>query len=217
VSENKPVIIRKRNRKTPEVYAYINARNRRIWERQHAESEREIKEIEDHLEKHYSYREMLNMLAYHVRAEESQAEGLREHEAVVETLNEVLALVRILTRFGPDSTDYFIAKQLMSPNVVNEVQGLYVKAMDHQKRLQSRKAAYARLENDPKQYAKERVYLAWKDWQAGKVEYGTRNSQAAFASSMQKKWDILDNVRSIENWCRDWKNGRNIPLIEPAQ
>lgn len=80
----------------------------------------------------------------------------------------------------------------------------------------ARKGASERLANDPKQYAKEQIYKAWIEWREGRAQYGKRNSQAAFASAMREKWDVIENVRSIENWCRQWKKGENIPLIEPA-
>lgn len=146
------------------------------------------------------------------------SEVLKENEELVDTLNEVLAMIKILAQFGPDSTDYFIAKQLMSPDTVNEVQALYAKAMDHQKRLQSRKGASARLENDKRLYAKEQVYKSWVEWTDGRADYGKRNSQADFARAMLKEWEgILVSQPSIEEWCRQWKRGENIPLIEPAQ
>lgn len=93
-----------------------------------------------------------------------------------------------------------------SPEAVRDILG-----------MRARKGAFSKLENSPKQYAKEQIYKAWIEWREGRAQYGKRNSQAAFASAMREKWDVIESVRSIENWCRDWKNGKNIPLIEPAQ
>lgn len=75
-------------------------------------------------------------------------------------------------------------------------------------------AAQKGLATDARQKAKRFVYDCWRDWQDGKTTY---TGQAAFARDMLSKWEgVLKSQPSIENWCRQWKKGENIPLIEPA-
>jgi hypothetical protein len=67
----------------------------------------------------------------------------------------------------------------------------------------ARKAAQAKLANDPKQQAKDEVKQCWLLWQEKPLSY---KSKAAFAKDMLEKFgDILESQKVIEGWCRDWE------------
>lgn len=71
-----------------------------------------------------------------------------------------------------------------------------------------KKAALARLENDPRQKEKELVYECWQQWQKTPNKY---KSKAAFARDMLDKCEHLTSTKKIEDWCRQWETqNRNL-------
>lgn len=72
----------------------------------------------------------------------------------------------------------------------------------------TRRGADARHLKDPKQSAKLGVYEWWKRWQEAPTLY---KSKAHFARVMLDKFPVLDSQAVIQDWCRDWAAGRNLP------
>lgn len=64
-------------------------------------------------------------------------------------------------------------------------------------------AAKRRLENDPKQLAKQQVRECWESWQSDPDRY---NGKAAFARDMLSKYEELKSQPVIEGWCREWES-----------
>lgn len=66
----------------------------------------------------------------------------------------------------------------------------------------ARKAAIARIANDPRQKEKATIYECWQAWQLKPDSY---KSKAAFARDMLTKFDHLKSTKVIEDWCREWQ------------
>ena len=66
----------------------------------------------------------------------------------------------------------------------------------------ARKAAIARIANDPRQKEKAVIYECWQAWQLKPDIY---KSKAAFARDMLTKFDHLKSTKVIEDWCREWQ------------
>jgi hypothetical protein len=71
-------------------------------------------------------------------------------------------------------------------------------------RLLAQRAARAKLRNDPKQQAKQRVHEMWRDWQSGKTEF---KSTAAFAEAVLAEIPVLTSDKKIADWVRQWRRG----------
>lgn len=90
--------------------------------------------------------------------------------------------------------------------------GVHVAAYSAQQRDWDRldKATAARLKNDPKQAAKQKVKECWDAWQSKPNQY---KSKSAFARDMLDKFPHeeggevgLESQRVIERWCKEWES-----------
>ncbi|MHB1247707.1 MAG: hypothetical protein ACYCZH_14810 [Sulfuriferula sp.] len=83
----------------------------------------------------------------------------------------------------------------------NAVAKALVEGARFQKTYQARKAALAKLANDPKQAQKTSVFECWQEWQKKPANY---KGKAAFARDMLTKYEHLTSQKIIEDWCREW-------------
>lgn len=67
--------------------------------------------------------------------------------------------------------------------------------------LTAKKAAKAKLENDPTQAAKAEAHKLWLAWQAGETIYA---NQSDFCRHVCERLDLKD-VGNVGTWCRRWK------------
>lgn len=72
----------------------------------------------------------------------------------------------------------------------------------------ARKAAAAKLANDPKQAAKAEARKLWADWQTGKTIH---RSAAAFARFVVKTLPVIESEEAVKRWEREWRKeaGKN--------
>ena len=77
----------------------------------------------------------------------------------------------------------------------------HIAASQNRERV-ARRAAIAKLANDPKQKEKVLVRECWDAWKNRPDSY---KGKAAFALDMLKKWESLKSQRVIEGWCRMWE------------
>lgn len=78
---------------------------------------------------------------------------------------------------------------------------LYVNGRQSRQRT-AKKAAKAKLANDPKQKEKKLVRECWDAWKNRPDSY---KGKAAFALDMLRKWESLESQPVIEGWCRMWE------------
>jgi len=67
----------------------------------------------------------------------------------------------------------------------------------------ARKAAMARVRNSPQAAAKNEAFKLWQDWQSGKTLH---KSGAAFHRFVIEKLPAITSPKSVERWCRDWRD-----------
>lgn len=72
-------------------------------------------------------------------------------------------------------------------------------------RIAGARGGIAKRDSDPKETEKAFVKQCWHDWQRDASRYA---SKAAFARDMLTKCEHLTDQRTIEDWCREWKEGQ---------
>jgi hypothetical protein len=63
----------------------------------------------------------------------------------------------------------------------------------------------AKLDRDPKQWAKRKIRESWEGWQAGQELH---KSQAAFARAMCDRHSEITSPQTVERWAREWAKER---------
>lgn len=176
-------------------------------------NEAELLLAEEHIKKHNTPADILRLAAWLTLEYEKLWPLAQELEAQI---NRAKMDIFTLTFGGESALEHMdMAAQDLSGHIYRFASmNLKRGARLHSKR-QAKKGAAAKLANDRKQHAKSDVYNCWLAWQKGTESH---KGQAAFARAMLMKWsNVLESQPSIEAWCRQWKKGENIPLIEPAQ
>ena len=75
-------------------------------------------------------------------------------------------------------------------------------AGDFRESVQGKSRARRRHITDPKYEAKLNVKDCWQNWQKNPLTY---RSKSAFARDMLEKYEVLQNPRVIERWCKEWE------------
>ena len=77
-------------------------------------------------------------------------------------------------------------------------------------RIAGARGGIAKRDSDPKATEKTFVKQCWDDWQRDASRYA---SKAAFARDMLTKCEHLSDQRTIEDWCREWQEQQQSPLV----
>ena len=157
------------------------------------------------------YLNYLESLGFHVKMMHENFYATMEF-IKAEEINHKKMAEEFMHRYEEDHP--FISEELFNEYVnIDTLEYIIDYAINHSRRLKARRAASKKLNEDPKQHAKQQVRECWDDWKKKPSLY---KSKSAFARDMLDKFPShkdekgrqagLGSQRVIERWCKEWES-----------